>query len=116
MQRFVVLAVAVLFAASVVAMGMGYTGFHPGSDGETHVSQTAGMAAQDMVGDHGETAPDDGTFHMTCAVAGHSCSGFIAPELGVWPLRSTDERGWTAIAQRTVASLSPEATTPPPRV
>lgn len=116
MHRLVSMVVAILFAVSVVAMGMADIGFHSGGDGGMHMAQTVAKTAQEPTGDLDERAPDDGVFHMVCAIGGHSCSGFIAPELGVWALRSTVGRSWSVIAQRTVASLSPEATTPPPRV
>lgn len=115
MKRFVAIAVAILFAASVVAMGMGDTGLHPGSDGEMHMTKTAVATAQEPADDLDGPGSDNGTLHLACAVGGHSCSGFIVPELGVSPQRSTDQRDWAVIVQRIVPGLSPEATAPPPR-
>lgn len=118
MQRFIAIAAILVIALSTGLVGMADANRGATGDMPAAAMVSAHMADASMSGhahDHGEGTHDRAGYHTSCAIAGHSCAGYVTPELEAVAGLAYTRQDWSAPAPPRAAGLSPEATTPPPR-
>lgn len=113
MKRFITVAVVLLLALSTGGMGMADT--HRGGAGDMPAPQAVEAPMSGHMDGHGKGQNDRDGYHKACAIAGHSCAGYVAPEMAVVTGRAFARQDWSAPSARLAIGLKPEATTPPPR-
>lgn len=113
MKRFIAIAAVLLLALSSGGMGMADT--HRGGAGGMPAPLAIDAPMSGHMGDHGKGQNDRAGYHEACAIAGHSCAGYVASEMAVVTGRAFARQDWSAPSARLAIGLDPEATTPPPR-
>ena len=113
MKRFIAIAAMLLIALSTGATGMADP--HRGGSGDMPVSQAAEAPMPGHTDGHGEHKTDRAGYHAACAIAGHSCAGYVTPDMAAVAGLPYTRHDWSAPSDRLAAGLNAEATTPPPR-
>ena len=118
MKRFIAIAAVLLIALSTGLMGV--ADLHRGATDDGSGPQ---MAEAHAVGGpvsghrhgHGEDKHERAGYHTSCAIAGHTCAGYVTPELETATGLFYSRQDWSAPIHRLAAGLNAEATPPPPR-
>ncbi|WPZ34562.1 hypothetical protein T8K17_00170 [Thalassobaculum sp. OXR-137] len=119
MKRLIAIAAMLLIILSTGMMGLA----------ELHRGGTSGLPAPQVVAmhdvdgtrmsghahGHGDGKHDGAGHHSSCAIAGHTCAGYVTPELETATGMFYSRQDWSAPTHRLAAGLNAEATTPPPR-
>lgn len=113
MTRFIAIAAVLLVALSAGLMGM--TELHRNGAGTLSVPSAAEKVMMGHTHGSSERKHDPAGYHASCAIAGHSCTGYVTPEMKSVPAPAFARQAWSAPTDRLAAGLYAEATTPPPR-
>ena len=113
MKRFIAIATVLLVALSAGLMGM--TDMHRNGAGTMSVPPVAETVMSGHVHGPGERMQDRAGYHTSCAIAGHSCTGYVTPEMKSVSRPTFARQAWSAPSDQLAAGLHAEATTPPPR-
>ena len=113
MTRLIAIAAVLLVALSSGLMGI--TDMHRNGAGTMSVPAAAETVMSGHVQGSGERRHDRAGYHMSCAIAGHSCTSYVTPETKSASAPTFARQAWSVPSDRLATGLYAEATTPPPR-